>query len=286
MPNPQKEAKVREIAERLSGSQAAVLAGYRGLTVQDSAELRTALGEVDTQFAVVKNTLAKIAAKEAGFEALSELVDGPVALAYVQGDPVTAVKRLVDQVKRFPVLEIRGGLAEGRVLTAADVRELATLDSREVMLAQVAGLAKMQMSRALWMFQALQSRFVSLMQALAEKLPADGAAEASVETEPAPAEPAEEPATTEPPVVEPPAEEPSEAPAEPTDEPVPAEAPAETPPAAEVEAPEAREELPEAEEAEPAAEPEAPAPEETETEPATPGGPPGDETTTEEEGGT
>ena len=90
MPKPEKEAKVREIAEELSGAQAAVLAGYRGLTVQDSAELRTALAEVDTRFAIVKNTLARIAAKEAGFDGLSDLIDGPVAVAYAKGDPIAA----------------------------------------------------------------------------------------------------------------------------------------------------------------------------------------------------
>jgi large subunit ribosomal protein L10 len=173
MPNPQKESRVREIAEQLSGAQAAVLAGYRGLTVQEAAELRLALAEVNARFRVVKNSLTRLAVKEAGLEELDDLIDGPTAIAYIQGDPVPAVKRLVEAGRRFPVLEVRGGFAEGRVLTAEDVRRFADLDSREVMLATLAGMAKGQIGRAAWMFQALQTRFLLLMEALKDKLPAD-----------------------------------------------------------------------------------------------------------------
>jgi large subunit ribosomal protein L10 len=172
MPNPQKEAKVREIAEQLSGAQAAVLAGYRGLTVQEAAELRVALAEVDTRFRVVKNSLTLLAVKEAGLEGLGVLIDGPTAIAYVQGDTVAAAKRLVEQSRRFPVLEVRGGFAEGRILTADDIRRFAGLQSREVMLARLAGMAKGQIARTAFMLQALQSKFLLLMEALKEKLPA------------------------------------------------------------------------------------------------------------------
>lgn len=174
MPRAEKEAKVREIAGELEGSEAAVLAGYRGLTVQDAAELRGALMDVGTRFAIVKNSLAMLAVKEAGLEGLTEFFDGPTAVAFVKGDPVAATKRLVEQSKKFPVLEIRGGFAEGRVLSAEEIRTLAALQSREAMLAKIAGLGKMQMSRAAWMFQALQSKFLLLVQALKEKLPAEG----------------------------------------------------------------------------------------------------------------
>jgi large subunit ribosomal protein L10 len=182
MPNPQKEAKVREISEQLSGAQAAVLAGYRGLTVEEAAELRLALAEVDTRFRVVKNSLTLLAVKDAGLEGLVEMVDGPTAIAFVQGDPVPAVKRLVEQGRRFPVLEWRGGFAEGRILTAEDIRRFAELESREVMLAKLAGLAQSQIGRTAWMLQALQSKFLLLMEALKEKLP--GEAEPSTEPEP------------------------------------------------------------------------------------------------------
>jgi len=179
MPRAEKEAKVREIAGELEGAEAAVLAGYRGLTVQEAAELRGSLIEVGTRFAVVKNSLAMLAVKEAGLEDLAEFFDGPTAVAFVKGDPVLATKRLVEQAKKFPVLEIRGGFAEGRVLSGDEIRTLAALDSREVMLAKIAGLGKMQMSKAAWMFQALQSKFLLLLEALKEKLPAEaGEAEA------------------------------------------------------------------------------------------------------------
>lgn len=171
MPNAQKEARVKEIAEQLSAAQAAVLAGYRGLTVQEAAELRSALTEVDTRFSIVKNSLTRLAVKQAGLEGLDELIDGPTAIAYVQGDPVAAAKRLVEQSRRFPVLEMRGGVAEGRILTAEDFRRFAELQPRDVMLAQLAGLAKGQIARTAWMMQALQSKFLLLMQALKDKLP-------------------------------------------------------------------------------------------------------------------
>jgi large subunit ribosomal protein L10 len=174
MPNPQKEAKVREIAEQLSSAEAAVLAGYRGLTVHEAAELRGALAEVDARFAVVKNSLTRLAVKEAGLEGLDDLIDGPTAIAYVRGDAVAAAKRLVEQGRRFPVLEIRGGVAEGRILTAEDVRRFAELDSREVMLSRLAGLAKGQIARTAWVLGALQSKFALLMNALKEKLPGTG----------------------------------------------------------------------------------------------------------------
>jgi large subunit ribosomal protein L10 len=184
MPNAQKVAKVKEIAEQLSAAQAAMLAGYRGLTVQEAAELREALTEVETRFSIVKNSLTRLAVKEAGLEALDELIDGPTAIAYVQGDPVAAAKRLVEQSRRFPVLEVRGGVAEGRVLSADDFRRFADLQPRDVMLAQLAGLAKSQIARTAWMMQALQSKFLLLLQALKDKLPEDDTAPDSGAEEP------------------------------------------------------------------------------------------------------
>jgi large subunit ribosomal protein L10 len=171
MPRAEKESKVKGLAERLGESQATILAGYRGLTVQEAAELRMALAEADTRFSVVKNSLTRLAVKDAGLEELTDLIDGPTAIAFVRGDPVSGAKRLVEQARRFPVLEIRGGFAEGRVLTADQVRSMAALESREVMLAQLAGLAKSQLTRTAWALQALQSRFVGLMEALRSKLP-------------------------------------------------------------------------------------------------------------------
>ena len=203
MPRAEKEAKVREIVDELTGSQAAVLTGYRGLTVQESGELRAALADVETRLSVVKNSLAMLAAKEAGLDDLTRMFDGPTAVAYVKGDAVAAAKRMVEQAKRFPVLEIRGGFAEGRILTADDIRSLATLESREVMLAKIAGLAQSQIGRAAFMFQALQSRFVLLMQALRDKLPqGEAPAEPAAEEQPTDAPTGEVAATEEQPASE------------------------------------------------------------------------------------
>jgi len=177
MPRAEKEAKVKGLTERLGESQATILAGYRGLTVQEAAELREALADADTRFSVVKNSLTRLAVKGAGLEELDPMIDGPTAIAFVRGDPVSGAKRLVEQARRFPVLEIRGGFAEGRVLDAEQIRVMAALESREVMLAQLAGLAKSQLTRTAWALQALQSRFVGLMEALREKLPGDEPAE-------------------------------------------------------------------------------------------------------------
>jgi large subunit ribosomal protein L10 len=219
MPRAEKEAKVREIAGELEGAEAAVLAGYRGLTVQEAAELRGSLIEVGTRFAVVKNSLAMLAVKEAGLEDLAEFFDGPTAVAFVKGDPVLATKRLVEQAKKFPVLEIRGGFAEGRVLSGDEIRTLAALDSREVMLAKIAGLGKMQMSKAAWMFQALQSKFLLLLQALKEKLPEEASESPATEE---PAADAEAPAAEDNPDAEQPGggeEEPEGTPDEPAEDP-------------------------------------------------------------------
>jgi large subunit ribosomal protein L10 len=188
MPNPTKVDKVRELSERLTGAQAAVFAGYQGLTVQDAGDLRSILSDVETRFSVVKNTLARLALKDAGLDGLEPFVDGPTAIAFVGGDPVTAAKRLMEAARRYPVLEVKGGFAEGRVLSAEQVRALAALESREVTLAKFAGLAKSQMVRAAWMLQSLQAKFLSLLEAYREKLPAEEAGqeepEASTEAEP------------------------------------------------------------------------------------------------------
>jgi large subunit ribosomal protein L10 len=175
MPRAEKEERVRGIAQRLSSAQGAVLTDYRGLTVQDAAYVRAALEEADARFSVVKNSLTRLAVKEAGLEGLAEYVDGPTAIAFIQGDPVAAAKALVEQARRLPALEIRGGFAEGRILEAEQIRTLARLESRQAMLAKLAGLAKMQMGRTAWMLQALQSKLVSLMEALKVKLPVEDA---------------------------------------------------------------------------------------------------------------
>ncbi len=203
MPSEAKVERVKGLSERLSAAEAALLTDYRGLTVQEADELRTALAGADARFSVVKNSLSRLAMKEAGMEGLADLIDGPTAIAFVHGDPVAAAKALVDAARRFPVLDVRGGFAEGRVLSAEEIHEYAALESREVMLARIAGLGKMEMARALFMMKALQVKFVRLMQALRDELPEEETAEPETpkpeetETEPTEIETDTEPAPDE-----------------------------------------------------------------------------------------
>jgi large subunit ribosomal protein L10 len=176
-----KEEKVKEIGERLAAASATIFADYRGLTVQDMWELRSALAEAETRFAVVKNSLTRLAVREAGMSDLEVFLEGPTAVAYVAGDLVQGAKKLLEVSRRLPVLEVKGGLAEGRILSADQVKALATLESREVMLAQLAGVAKAQMARAAWMFQALQAKFLAVLDAYKEKVPGEGDAEETTE---------------------------------------------------------------------------------------------------------
>src|SRR5207249_2357965 len=110
-----------------------------------------------------KNTLLKLAAGKAGVEGLEGLLQGPTAVAFVDGDPIGAAKGLVEANRRFRTLEIRGGYMEGRVLSSAEAQALATIEPREMLLAKIAGVMKSELSRAAFMFQALQSRFASVL---------------------------------------------------------------------------------------------------------------------------
>ncbi|HVH53270.1 MAG TPA: 50S ribosomal protein L10 [Actinomycetota bacterium] len=170
MPSPEKVEQVARLKGRISSSQALLLAEYRGLSVQDATEVRRSLGQ-DTRFSVVKNTLMRRAAGEAGVGELERLLEGPTAVAFVAGDPVAAAKRVVEAAKRFPALILKGAYMEGRVLGADEARGLAELESRDVMLSRLAGALQAEMSRAAAMFQALQGRFLSLLEAYKDKVP-------------------------------------------------------------------------------------------------------------------
>ncbi len=185
MPNAEKTKKVAALKGRIEGSSALLLTEYRGLSVHDATELRRSLSDT-ARFAVVKNTLMQIASAEAGIDALEDLLEGPTAVAFVDGDVVTAAKRVVDAGKKYPALILKGGYLDGRVLSAAEAASLATLESREVMLSRIAGLFKADMSRAAAAFQAVQAKFLRLLDAYKDKLPA-GEAPAAAEAE-APAE--------------------------------------------------------------------------------------------------
>ena len=187
MPSTEKVQKVAEIKERIAGSEAILLTEYRGLSVHDATELRRSLQD-QARFAIVKNTLMKLAAGESGMAELESLLEGPTAVAFVSGDVVTAAKRVVDAAKRFPSLVIKGGWMEGRALTGEQARALADLESREVMLSRMAGLLKAEMTRAASLFQTLQGRFLGLLEAYKDKLPPEEpAAPVAAAPEPDPA---------------------------------------------------------------------------------------------------
>jgi len=169
MANPGKTAAVAEISERFRQAQAAVLTEYRGLTMAQLTELRHSLGR-DTTYAVVKNTLTKIAARQAGVDGLDDWLSGPTAIAFIKGDPVEAAKGLRTFARAHPMLVIKGGLLEGRTLSAEQVNQIADLDSREVLLAKLAGAMKAKTSQAAALFQAPLSQAARLVQALADKL--------------------------------------------------------------------------------------------------------------------
>lgn len=165
MARPDKVQAVAEIAEEFQASSAAVLTEYRGLTVGQLKRLRRALG-TDTTYAVVKNTLAKIGASQAGVTGLDDLLTGPSAIAFVKGDPVDAAKGLRNFAKEFPLLVIKGGWMDGKVLSAAEINKLADLESREVLLAKLAGAMNASLSKAAALFQAPLSKAARTIEAL------------------------------------------------------------------------------------------------------------------------
>ena len=174
MPRAEKVERVAELREQITGSDALLLTEYRGLTVSEITELRRSLRGGGASFAVVKNTLMQRAASEAGIE-LTELLRGPSAVAFVSGDPVAAAKSIKAAIRLYPTLVLKGGYMDGSVLTAEQANGLADLESREVMLSKIAGLAKGEMSRAASMFQSAQARFLSLLEAFKDKVPTGAA---------------------------------------------------------------------------------------------------------------
>jgi large subunit ribosomal protein L10 len=182
MARPDKAAAVAEMTEAFQSSGATVVTEYRGLTVSQMKELRRALG-ADVTYSVVKNTLSKIAAKQAGL-ALDDLLEGPTAIAFIKGDPVVAAKGLRDFAKANPLLVIKGGILDARPLSGDEIRKLADLESREVLLAKLAGAMKASLSQAVSLFAAPLSQTARLAAALRDKV----AAESPAAAEPAAAE--------------------------------------------------------------------------------------------------
>ena len=230
MARADKQAAVAEIVESFNDAAGAVLTEYRGLTVKELQDLRRSLGE-NASYAVVKNTLAKIAAQEAGITGFDDLLTGPTAIAFIKGDVVEAAKGLRDFAKANPTLVIKGGILDGQPLGAKEIAKLADLESREVLLGKLAGAMLASLSQAVYLLNAplaQAARLAGALQAKAEQDPsilaggtgAPVAAEPSAEETPASAE-----ATTD----EPTAGEVTEEPAPATSEDETADAPAAEP---------------------------------------------------------
>src|ERR671932_2210254 len=189
MAKAEKQAAVAELQSEFEGSSGAVLTEYRGLTVAQLKELRRSLGE-NARYAVVKNTLTRIAAREAGIAQFEDLLQGPSAIAFVKGDPVEAAKGLRDFAKDHPQLVIKGGVLDGKALSPDEIRTLADLESREVLLAKLAGAMKASMAQAAYLFAAPLTQAARTIDALRIKLEEGAPAGATEGAEPAAPEPA------------------------------------------------------------------------------------------------
>ncbi|MEV7804866.1 50S ribosomal protein L10 [Microbispora sp. NPDC088329] len=168
MAKAEKSVAIAELKSEFEGSSAAVLTEYRGLTVAQLKQLRVSLGG-NAKFAVAKNTLTKIAANDAGITSLDDLFQGPTAIAFVKGDVVEAAKGLRDFAKANPLLVIKGGVVDGKSMTPDEITKLADLESREVLLAKLAGALKAKQSQAAATFAALPTTMARLAEALRAK---------------------------------------------------------------------------------------------------------------------
>jgi large subunit ribosomal protein L10 len=183
MARPDKAAAVAELTEDFRTANATVLTEYRGLSVTSMKELRRALGS-DTKYSVVKNTLTKIAAKDAGVDIDPSLLAGPSAVAFIKGDPIDAAKSLKNFSKENPFLVIKGGIFEGKSVTVAEIMKLADLESREVLLSKLTGAMKGSLAKAIRTIDALRLKKEASegVQAVAEVKVAEVPAVADVQT--------------------------------------------------------------------------------------------------------
>lgn len=199
MARPDKVAAVTEIVDQFNDSAGAVLTEYRGLTVKQLQDLRRALGE-NANYAVVKNTLTKIAAEQAGVEGFDDLLNGPTAIAFISGDVVEAAKGLRDFAKANPALIIKGGYIDGAAMGAAEIAKLADLESREVLLGKLAGAMLASLSNAVYLLNAPLQQVARMAGALEAKATEDPSIlQGGAGT---PAAPAEDTATDEAPAAE------------------------------------------------------------------------------------
>jgi large subunit ribosomal protein L10 len=198
MARADREAAVAEIVDSFNDAAGAVLTEYRGLTVKELQNLRRSLGE-NANYAVVKNTLAKIAANQVGISGFDDLLTGPTAIAFIKGDVVEAAKGLRDFAKANPTLVIKGGVLDGNILDAKEIAKLADLESREVLLGKLAGAMLASLSQAVYLLNAplaQAARLAGALQAKAEQDPSilAGGAGTPVAAEEAPAAEADAPA--------------------------------------------------------------------------------------------
>jgi len=175
-PRPDKVAIVEEIAAKLNESVAVFVSEYRGMKVSQMANLRAPLRAAGAEHKVYKNTLARLAAADAGYESLNEYLLGPTALTFVTGDSVAAAKALLDQSRANPLLVIKGGVLGDAPMTADDVKALASLPSREVLLAQLAGAFQAPLVKTAGLLQALPRNFAYGLSALIDQKAAAEAA--------------------------------------------------------------------------------------------------------------
>ena len=164
MARPDKEKAVAELTEDFRTATATILTEYRGLSVTSMKQLRRALGD-KTKYSVVKNTLTKIAAKDAGVDLSPDLLIGPSAVAFIKGDAIDAAKSLRDFAKENPFLVIKGGIYEGKAVSKEEIMQLANLESREVLLAKLAGAMKGSLAKAARVFDALRIKLESVSEA-------------------------------------------------------------------------------------------------------------------------
>ena len=184
MATPEKDAAIAELTEKFRSSSAAVLTEYRGLTVAQLSQLRTSMREHAT-YAVVKNTLTKRAAADAGITGFDEHLQGPSAIAFVTGDPVEAAKGLRDFAKANPELVIKAGLLDGKPLSVAEITKLADLESRETLLAKLAGAMNASLTQAVYLFAAPLSQTARVIDALRAKVEQEGGQDAAAPEAPA-----------------------------------------------------------------------------------------------------
>jgi large subunit ribosomal protein L10 len=193
-PRPEKVAVVDEVREKLQNASAAILTEYRGLTVGDLSTLRRSVRDAGGEYRIYKNTLVRFAARDLGLDSLEQLLVGPTAIAFVEGDAVTVAKALRDYARTNPNLVVKGGVLGTSVLTAGDAAALADIPPREVLLARFAGLLAAPMQQFAGLLQALPRNFAYGLKALIDQGGVAGAPDAARGDQDAPAPAADAPA--------------------------------------------------------------------------------------------